>query len=84
MQIPHTRLIEYIKYKSILNEIKVIEVNESYTSKVDALANEPVKKQDKYLGRRISCGLFLSSLGKIIRFIGGSSFIPFRLLLKYH
>ena len=52
LQIPHTRLIEYIKYKSILNGIKVIEINESYTSKVDALANEPVKKQDKYLGRR--------------------------------
>ena len=39
---------------------------ESYTSKCDALACEPVGKHDTYLGRRIKRGLFRSSVGKLI------------------
>jgi len=66
LSIPHKQLIDYIKYKAELAGIKVFLVNEAYTSKVDALALEPVKKQKKYLGFRKFRGLFQSSVGKLI------------------
>lgn len=46
--------------------IKVIENEESYTSKCDSLALEPIKKHDVYLGRRVKRGLFKSSVGNLI------------------
>lgn len=65
--LPLARLINTITY--ILEEIgiEVIVTEESYTSKIDHLALEPLKKQDNYLGRRvreISC--FKSSTGIIL------------------
>ena len=44
----------------------VILTEESYTSKIDHLANEPLGKRDSYLGKRIYRGLFKSSVGKIL------------------
>ena len=41
-------------------------INESYTSKCDALGMEEIKKHDIYLGKRIKRGLFQSSTGKLI------------------
>lgn len=41
-------------------------VNESYTSKCSFLDNEEVKKQEKYLGRRIKRGLFKTNKGYLI------------------
>ena len=67
--IPFVRLINLLKYKAELVGIKFIEVEESYTSKVDALALEPLQKaadEVKYLGRRLKRGLFQSSVGKLI------------------
>lgn len=64
--IPHSRLIDKIAYKSLLVGIKVKENEESYTSKCDSLALEPVEKQEVYLGKRAKRGLFLSSIGKSI------------------
>ena len=55
-----------IRYKGKLVGIKVIQVYESYTSKCSFLDNEPVKKHKKYMGRRISRGLFKASNGRII------------------
>ena len=46
--------------------IKVFEVEESYTSKTDHLAFEPMMKQDAYLGKRVKRGLFQSSCGKVL------------------
>jgi len=66
LSIPHSKLLEYIKYKAIQHKIEVIEQEESYTSKCDALALESVQKHDKYLGKRVSRGLFQSSVGKLI------------------
>ena len=40
--------------------------HESYTSKIDHLAFEPLKKQESYLGKRKKRGLFQSSIGKLI------------------
>jgi len=45
----------------------IIKLNEeSYTSKCDALANEPIKFQETYLGKRTKRGLFSSSKNKLI------------------
>lgn len=66
VQIPHAKLIEMISYKAEDFGIEVITHEESYTSKTDSLALEPIKKQDIYLGRRKKRGLFQSSIGKLI------------------
>jgi putative transposase len=64
--VPLNKLIQMIQYKAEEVDIKVIVVEESYTSKIDHLAKEPMKKQENYLGKRIKRGLFQSSVGKLI------------------
>lgn len=64
--IPYEKLIGYLKYKCEMAGIRFILNEESYTSKCDALALEPICKHEKYQGRRIKRGLFKSSIGKII------------------
>ena len=66
VNIPHSQLISYLKYKCELVGIILVESEESYTSKCDALAFEAIKKQDIYLGKRVKRGLFQSSVGKLI------------------
>lgn len=66
VNIPHRRLIDMISYKCELVGIKVTLVNESYTSKCDGLAFEPLTTQVTYLGKRKFRGLFQSSVGKLI------------------
>lgn len=46
--------------------IDFVEHKESYTSKCDALALEPIGKHEQYLGRITKRGLFRSSTGKLI------------------
>lgn len=66
VSIPHSKLIDKIVYKANLLGIEVITHEESYTSKIDHLAFEPLKKQESYLGKRKKRGLFQSSVGKLI------------------
>ena len=66
VSIPHSKLIDKIVYKAKFLGIEVIVHEESYTSKIDHLAFEPLKKQESYLGRRKKRGLFQSSIGKLI------------------
>jgi len=66
ISIPHAKFIQMITYKAEELGINVILTEESYTSKCDALALEPMKHQEKYLGRRVHRGLFKSSIGKYI------------------
>ncbi len=66
LSIPHSKLLNYIKYKASQHKIEVVEVEESYTSKCDALALEPIGKHEEYLGKRLIRGLFQSSIGKLI------------------
>lgn len=66
VNIPTSKLIDKISYKAELVGIKVICNEESYTSKCDSLALEPVQKHKVYLGKRIKRGLFQSSVGKLI------------------
>jgi len=64
--IPYDKLVKMIEYKAKLVKIKVLYINEAYTSKCDALALEPVSKQISYLGKRLKRGLFQSSVGKLV------------------
>jgi IS605 OrfB family transposase len=66
VMIPFDKLISYLKYKCEIAGIMVIETEESYTSKCDALVLESIHKHDKYKGKRIKRGLFQSSVGKLI------------------
>ena len=52
------------KFKDIGVSVKIIE--ESYTSKCDALSNEPMRFKKTYLGKRIYRGLFSSAKNKLI------------------
>jgi putative transposase len=56
-------LVKQIQYKAALVEIKVILVEESFTSKVSFLDDESVRRHRTYLGKRIRRGLFRSSKG---------------------
>lgn len=64
--LPLQELLKQLEYKCELVGIKLIKVNEAYTSKCDALALEEIGKHDKYLGKRKKRGLFQSSVGKLI------------------
>ena len=66
VQIPHARLIEMLQYKCQLAGIKLVTVNEAYTSKCSALDLEPICKHEKYVGKRIKRGLFKTSTGLVI------------------
>ncbi len=66
LSIPHAKLLQYIKYRAYQHKMEVIETEESYTSKCDALALEPIQKHEQYLGKRVKRGLFQSSVGKLI------------------
>ena len=66
VQMPFARLADYLRYKCDIIGIKSIVHEESYTSKCDALALEPIGKHKTYLGRRVKRGLFRSSTGKMI------------------
>ena len=66
VEIPFSKLIDKITYKGKLIGINVQTTEESYTSKIDHLALEPLKKQEVYLGKRKKRGLFQSSINKLI------------------
>ena len=66
VQIPHESLIEMLDYKCQLAGIKLVTVNEAYTSKCSALDLEPIQKQKKYQGRRVKRGLFKTANGQVI------------------
>jgi putative transposase len=65
-QIPFYKLLQMLNYKCKLIGCKLIETEESYTSKCDHLADEEMKHQTNYKGKRIKRGLFQSSIGKLI------------------
>ena len=65
VSIPHATFINQLTYKCQLAGIKVITVNEAYTSKCSFWDFEAIKKQTAYLGRRIKRGLFKASSGRV-------------------
>ena len=61
--IPYRRFVNMIFYKGLQEGINVVETDESYTSKCDALTNEEVRFQKTYTGHRKHRGLFTSGIG---------------------
>jgi len=59
-------LINQVRYKSELIGITIITINESHTSKCSFLDNEEIRHHKKYIGKRISRGLFKTSNGTLI------------------
>jgi putative transposase len=59
--IPHAKFISMLKYKAQLVGIKVVILEESYTSKCSFIDFEPIQKQEAYLGKRVTRGLFRSA-----------------------
>ena len=73
VSIPYNMLISMLEYKCKLHGIKLIKVNEAYTSKCSFLDNEIICKHDSYAGKRVNRGLFISNRGiKINADINGS------------
>ena len=65
-EIPYKKLLSKIFDKLPEHGVQVIETEESYTSKCDALAFEEICSHEKYLGKRVGRGLFSSSKHKLI------------------
>ncbi len=65
-QIPYKKLLEKLKFKMLQKGSKVVQNEESYTSKCDSLSLEEIKKQEEYLGKRVKRGLFSSAIRKLI------------------
>lgn len=63
VQIPIQRLTDLIEYKAKLAGIKVIKINESYTSGCSALDLEKINQDNYDESRRIKRGLFVSNKG---------------------
>ena len=72
VQIPFNKLISKIKYKASLKGIRVIETEESYTSKCSFFDDEFPCKHETYQGERVSRGLFKSSKGFINADLNGA------------
>jgi len=66
VQIPFLKLITQIEYKAQLIGMHVLTVNENHTSKCSFLDNEPIRKHNKYAGKRVSRGLFKTSKGILL------------------
>jgi putative transposase len=66
VQIPHARFIDMLSYKAHLVGIRVLIVEESYTSKCSFLDKEPIGKHERYLGKRVKRGLFRAANGQCI------------------
>ena len=66
VQIPQQELVNKIKYKAELAGLKVIMVNESYTSGCSAIDLEEINKANYNKSRRITRGLFKTNNGMLI------------------
>lgn len=65
-QTPFTTLRNCLRYKCEFVGLNYIEHEESFTSKCDALAAEPIGKHNEYMGKRVKRGLFQSSTKKLV------------------
>ena len=73
ISIPFAKMIDMLTYKGNAVGIKVIQTEESYSSKCSFLDLEEMKHHDKYLGKRTSRGCFKSAEGiKINADVNGS------------
>lgn len=82
VQIPFETFIHMLKYKGKLEGIKVVEIEEGYTSKCSFLDSEEIGKHDEYIGKRVKRGLFRSSNEQSINSDVNGSFNIMRKYLK--
>jgi putative transposase len=66
VSIPFSLLVRQIQYKAEMVGIELILVDESHTSKVSFLDDEPIRYHQSCIGKRIQRGLFRSAKGRII------------------
>nr|WP_238524817.1 transposase [Halanaerobium hydrogeniformans] len=81
VQIPIQRLKKLIEYKAKLKGIKVVEIDESYTSGCSSVDLEKINKSNYDKSRRITRGLFKTNEGLLINADQNGSF---NILRKYH
>lgn len=66
VSLPIFKLIHFLKYKCEIRGIKVVDINESYTSGTSFLDKEDPIKENYNKFRRIKRGLFKSNKGRLI------------------
>ena len=66
VKIPFNTFMHMITYKAQMQGIKVIQREESYTSKCSFMDNEEICKHEKYKGNRIKRGLYKTQTGRLI------------------
>ncbi|MFX1511200.1 MAG: IS200/IS605 family accessory protein TnpB-related protein, partial [Promethearchaeota archaeon] len=66
VNIPFYKLIQQLQYKAEEVGIRVIIAEEGYTSKCSFLDLEPIKKHQKYHGKRVNRGLYRSKNGTLL------------------
>ena len=66
VQVPIKRIIEQLRYKLEYENIKLIETEESYTSKTSFLDNEIPNKETTPRGKRIKRGIFKRPNGEFV------------------
>lgn len=77
--VPYNLLISMLDYKCKLAGIKMIIVNEAYTSKCSFIDNEKICKHETYKGKRINIGMFKTATGLYINADINGSFNIMRL-----
>jgi len=66
VQVPHARFIAMLQYKAELVGIEVRTINESHTSKCSFLDAEPMGHRERYVGKRVTRGMFRTADGRRI------------------
>jgi len=66
VQVPHARFIQMLQYKAALVGIEVHTINESHTSKCSFLDAEPMGHRERYVGTRVTRGMFRTAEGRRI------------------
>lgn len=66
VQVPIKRIIEQLRYKLEYENIRLIETEESYTSKTSFLDNEITNKETILSGKRIKRGIFKRPNGEFV------------------
>jgi putative transposase len=66
VQVPHPRFIQMLQYKAELVGIEVRTINESHTSKCSFLDAEPIGHRERYVGKRVTRGMFRTAGGRRI------------------
>lgn len=66
VQVPHARFIQMLQYKAELVGIVVHTINESHTSKCSFLDAEPIGHRERYVGKRVTRGMFRTADGRRI------------------